>query len=253
VSFASEPGRDDGNLPPVNVVIPDDARELDRDVLAYRRELRAKRRRQRLMWLLRPFRTSAFGGQAAIVPLIAACLAISLVGGALLSVVTMSPASAPTLSAPQTSGQPAVPPGNLTELPAGTVQLNGRTVPVRSLVTAAIALVPANCGCDDELGRLAGQAVAAHVGLYFAGSGQEISQLPALVERYGDGAAVAATDYDGVLTVAYRPAGLTVLLVFSDAMAEVLRNLRADFELAPTLRELKLAGASLSSSQPAVP
>ena len=52
MSFASEPGRDDGNLPPVNIVIPDDARELDRDVLAYRRELRAKRRRQRLVRLL---------------------------------------------------------------------------------------------------------------------------------------------------------------------------------------------------------
>ena len=44
----SEPGRDDGNLPPVNIVVPDDARELDRDVLAYHRELRARRRRQRL-------------------------------------------------------------------------------------------------------------------------------------------------------------------------------------------------------------
>src|SRR6202000_3005825 len=54
VSFASDPGRDDGNLPPVNVVIPDDARALDRDVLAYRREQRAKRRRQRLTRLLRP-------------------------------------------------------------------------------------------------------------------------------------------------------------------------------------------------------
>ena len=40
MSFASGPGRDDGSLPPVNIVIPDDARELDRDVLAYRRELR---------------------------------------------------------------------------------------------------------------------------------------------------------------------------------------------------------------------
>jgi hypothetical protein len=253
VSFASEPGRDDGNLPPVNVVIPDDARELDRDVLAYRREQRAKRRRQRLMWLLRPFRMSQFGGQAAIVPLIAACLAISLVGGALLSVITMSPASAPTLSAPQTSGQPAVPPGNLTELPAGTVQLNGRTVQVRSLVTSAIALVPANCSCGAELGRLAGQAVAAHVSLYFAGTRQEVSQLPALVDRYGDGAAVAAADYDSVLAVAYRPVGLTVLLVFRDAMADVRRDLGADFEFAPELRELRLAGAGLSTSQPAVP
>ena len=59
MSFASDPGRDDGNLPPVNVVIPDDARELDRDVLAYRRELRARRRRQWLMRLFRPFRAPA--------------------------------------------------------------------------------------------------------------------------------------------------------------------------------------------------
>jgi hypothetical protein len=250
VSFASEPGQDDGNLPPVNVVIPDDARELDRDVLAYRRELRAKRRRQRLMRLLRPFRLPEFGGHAAIIPLIAACLAISLVAGALLSVITMSPASAPTLSAPRASGQAAVPPGDPTELPAGTVQLSGRTVRVRSLVTSAIALVPANCGCGAELGRLAGQAVAAHVSLYFAGAGQVISQLPALVARYGDGAAVAAADYDGVLSVAYRPAGLTVLLVFRDASAEVLRSLPANSLLEPTLRELRLAGPSRSASQP---
>jgi hypothetical protein len=245
VSFASEPGREDGNLPPVNVVIPDDARELDRDVLAYRRELRARRRRQRLMRLSRPFRLPEFGGQAAIIPLIAACLAISLVGGALLSVVTMSPASAPTLSAPRTSSQPAGPAGDLTKLPTGTVQLNGRTVPVRSLVTSTIALVPADCGCGAELSRLAGQAVAAHVSLYFAGAGQVIPQLPALVTRYGDGAAVATADYDSVLSAAYRPAGLTVLLVFKDATAEVFRTLPASPQLASTLRELKLAGASL--------
>src|SRR6185312_696968 len=122
-------------------VIPDDARELDRDVLAYRRELRARRRRQRLMWLVRPFRVPEFTGRTAIIPLIAACLAISLVGGALLSVATMSPASAP----------PAVPPSHLTELPAGTVQLAGRTVQVRSLVTSTIALVPENCGCGAAL------------------------------------------------------------------------------------------------------
>lgn len=89
MSFASEPGRDDGNLPPVNVVIPDDARDLDRDVLAYRRELRATRRRQRLSRLARPFIRPEFGGHAMIIPLIALCLAIALVAGALLSVLTM--------------------------------------------------------------------------------------------------------------------------------------------------------------------
>jgi hypothetical protein len=250
VSFASEPGRDDGNLPPVNVVIPDDARELDRDVLAYHRELRAKRRRQRLMWLFRPFRIHEFGGQAAIIPLIAACLAISLVGGALLSVATMTPASAPTLSGPQTSATPAVSPGDLSKLPLGTVQIGTSTVPVRSLVTSTIALIPADCGCGPALGRLAGQAVAAHVSLYFAGAGQAIAQLPALVTRYGDGAAVAAADYDGVLSGAYHPTRLTVLLVFSDANAEVLRNLSATIQLAPILHDLRLAGASFITSQP---
>jgi hypothetical protein len=251
VSFASEPGRDDGNLPPVNVVIPDDARELDRDVLAYRREMRAKRRRQRLMRLFRPFRLPEFGGTA-IIPLVAACLAISLVGGALLSIITMSPASAPTLTAPRASSQPATPRAALAGLPNGTVQLEGRPVPVRSLVISAIALVPVNCGCDAALARLAGQAVAADVSLYFAGAGQAISQLPALVARDGDGAAVALADSNDVLTVAYHPDGLMVLLVYKDDTAVVLRDLQGNFDLTQTLGQLGRAGASLSTSQ-AVP
>lgn len=248
----SEPGRDDGNLPPVNIVIPDDARELDRDVLAYRRELKARRRRQRLLRLLRPFGFREFGGHAAIIPLIAACLAISLVGGALLSVATMSPASAPTLSgpqtSPQTSPQPAISPADLGALPAGTVLLNGHAVPVRSLVTATIAIVPANCDCGAALDRLANQAVAAGVSLYFAGDGAEIPRLPALTSRYGDGEAVAVADSNGVLSRTYHPVGLTVLLVFKDATAEPVKNLSGDFELTPVLRELKLTSTSLGKT-----
>jgi hypothetical protein len=237
VSFASEPGRDDGNLPPVNVVIPDDARELDRDVLAYRREMRAKRRRQRLARLVRPLRLPGLGRNAAIIPLIAICLAITLVGGALLSVATMSPASAPTLSEPGQAGAPA-------PLPAGSVQLGGSPVPVRSLVTSAIALVPQNCGCDAQLERLASQAVASDVKVYFAGTGTEITQLDSLAVRDGDRAAVAAADYDAVLSNAYRPAGLTVLLVYRDATAAVERGLRPDFDLTASMRQLTRAGAS---------
>ena len=75
--------------------------------------------------------------------------------------------------------------------------------------------------------------------------------MPALTARYGDGAAVAAADYDSVLTAAYHPAGLTVLLVFKDATAEVRRNLPADFQLTPALHELRQAGASSApASQP---
>jgi len=90
VSFASEPGRDDGSLPPVHIEIPDDARELARDVLAYRRELRARRRRQRFARLFGPLRRHGFGGQAAIMPLIVTCVALSMLAGAMLSVVAVS-------------------------------------------------------------------------------------------------------------------------------------------------------------------
>jgi hypothetical protein len=142
VSFASEPGRDDGNLPPLNIVIPDDARELDREVLAYQREQRARRRQQRLMRLFRPFNRRELGGHAAILPLIATCVALSMLAGAMLSVFTISPASAPTMeqSQPGTTSS-AVAPAS-TGLPAGTVRLNGKTVPVQILIDKQASFQP---------------------------------------------------------------------------------------------------------------
>jgi hypothetical protein len=240
VSFASEPGRDDGSLPPVNIVIPDDARELDRDVLAYRRELRAQRRRQRLMRLFRPFARRELGGHAAILPLVATCVALSMLAGAMLSVVTISPASAPTLSRPPVA---SAEPADLTSLPSGTVQLEGRAVPVRSLVSSALALVSADCGCGPALRRLARQAAAAHVGLYFVGSGAAIPQLATLTAQYGAGAAAAVYDTGNILGARYHPAGVTVLLVYSDATARIRRNLSPTFQLGPALQELAFPGA----------
>jgi len=86
--------------PPLDIQIPDDARELDRDVLAYHRELRARRRRSRLRKLTRPF-----AGQGTVMPLLASILAVCLVAGAMLSVATFSPATAPaTRSSPSATG-----------------------------------------------------------------------------------------------------------------------------------------------------
>ncbi len=76
--------------PPLDVQIPDDARELDRDVIAYHRELRARRRRRRLRRL-----TAPFSGQGTVMPLLASILAVCLVAGAMLSVATFSPATGP--------------------------------------------------------------------------------------------------------------------------------------------------------------
>ncbi|HEX4094065.1 MAG TPA: hypothetical protein VHZ33_35565 [Trebonia sp.] len=242
MSFASEPERDDGGLPPVNVVIPDDARELDRDVLAYRREMRALRRRQRRGRLLRPFLGPRVGGPAAIVPLIALCLALALVGGALLSVLTISPAeqdNAFTPSAPRASAAPTA----LTTLPPGDVRLDGETKPVRSLVSSAIALVPRDCGCGPSLSRLVDQARAGGAQVvYFIGLNASSAELSVEVDHFGNGHAIPGLDSEGVLAGAYHPSGLTVLLVYSDATAEVRKNLSGSFRLGLTPDQLIFPG-----------
>ncbi len=101
--------------PPLDIQVPDDARELDREVLAYHRELRAKRRRNRLRRLSGPF-----AAHGTVMPLLASILAVCLVAGAMLSVATFSPATVPAeqRSAPPTAAatphpaasRPAVPP-----------------------------------------------------------------------------------------------------------------------------------------------
>lgn len=245
MSFASEPGRDDGGLPPVNIVIPDDARDLDRDVLAYHRELRAKRRRQRIMRLFGPLRRHGPGGHAAILPLIATCAALSMLAGAMLSVMTISPASAPTVSsaARPTASAPAGHSQAVTKLPSGTVQVDSRAVPVRSLVSSALALIPAGCDCGPALRRLASQAAAAGVSLYFVASGAQMPQLASLTAQDGGGTAIAAYDTGNLLGAAYHPAGLTVLLIYSDATALVVTALPADFQLTSELSRLSQPGA----------
>jgi len=105
-----DPGGGSGwDEPPLDIQVPDDARELDRDVLAYHRELRAKRRRSRLRRLAGPF-----ASQGTIMPLLASILAVCLVAGAMLSVATFSPATGPAEptahpSTPAASAHPASP------------------------------------------------------------------------------------------------------------------------------------------------
>ena len=104
--------------PPLDIQIPDDARELDREVLAYHRELRAKRRRDRLRRLAGPL-----AGRATVMPLLASILAVCLVAGAMLSVATFSPATAPAVRTPRppattSTERPAPPRSGSTARPA---------------------------------------------------------------------------------------------------------------------------------------
>jgi hypothetical protein len=95
------PGGDAGwDGPPLDIQVPDDARELERDILAYHREQRALRRRRRLRKIM--------PGQAGIMPLMASILAVCLVAGMMLSVFTITPTDGTSKTRPSTT-QPATP------------------------------------------------------------------------------------------------------------------------------------------------
>jgi hypothetical protein len=115
--------------PPLDIQIPDDARELDRDVLAYHRELRAKRRRNRLRRLAGPF--APFAAHGSVMPLLASILAVCLVAGAMLSVATFSPATPP---ADRTTPSPA---SSIPGVPLGPKSTTA--APVRPFVTSVSA------------------------------------------------------------------------------------------------------------------
>ena len=97
--------------PPLDIQIPDDARELQRDVLAYHRELRALRRRKRMRRLAGPF--APFAARGSVMPLLASILAVCLVAGAMLSVATFSPATSPNeRTSPTTAASSSRPPSS---------------------------------------------------------------------------------------------------------------------------------------------
>jgi hypothetical protein len=239
VNPGAEPGRDDSGLPPVDIEIPDDARELDRDVLAYRRERRALRRRARLRRALGPLR-----GHGAILPLIASCVAVSMVAGALLSVFSISPASAPVLTRSPVPARSA-PAAPAAQLPAGTVDVNGRPTQLHALASAVLAIIPRSCNCDTALRQLTGQASRAGVSVYFVGTTSVMTDVNRLVRTDAHGAAAAVRDAGNLLGHAYQPNGLTVVLVRADRSTAVHRKLTQGFQLEDQLRTLKAAqGAS---------
>ena len=83
MNLGGEPERDDFGLPPVDIEIPDDARELDRDVQAYHREQRALRRHLRRRRLRGPL-----SSEGMVMPLLAGCLVFALIAAVLLTVFT---------------------------------------------------------------------------------------------------------------------------------------------------------------------
>ena len=273
-----EPGHDDYGLPPVDIQVPDDARELYRDVQAYHRELRAMRRHERSRRFRAPLARTSL-----VIPVIAGCLVLAMLASMVLTMFSANPyfrgtsgagpstpatghhATAPTTPGtagrtPATGGPPTAgsgtarsgtarsAPGGPSQsagvpLPGTTIDVDGRAVPLRGLTSTALVIVPARCGCAALVRQLLSQARLAGVAVYLVGTRGSRAQLRSLAPPgTAQDDAFVAIDAKDALGATYRPVGLTALLVDAHGAVTVMLGLHARLHLGRQLRSLRPTG-----------
>ncbi|QFG21975.1 hypothetical protein [Actinomadura sp. WMMB 499] len=240
-----DPDPDDYGLPRVDIVVPDDARELDRDVLAYRREERRRRRRARLRRITGPF--TRFG---IAVPLIAGALLVALVSGVLMTAFGPQPAPRPTTArlAPNPTAS-AGREGGL--LPAGTVTMaDGTAKPTREMRPGVIGIVPPGFRCGALIAELAAQTAAPRLNFWLVADprpadGREpvaVKDVKKCAGTAHQGAPLVVEDERGLLAAAYAPepgTALTAVLVKPDGIvADVVPDPNPGTDLNQKIKDL---------------
>ena len=258
VEPGNDPGRDEYGLPPVDIEIPDDARDLDRDVQAYHRELRAQRRHVRIRRLAGPMTRHGM-----VLPLVAACLALTLLTGSLLTVLSgrQAPLMRARLSPRPTHGVAA---GRGRQLPNASVRWQSHEVELRTLAPAVLAWVPTTClGCGQVLKLLARQAARKGVPFFFVAHdpvapGGLVNLTNQIGPKYGQ---QIVNDTRNTLGSTYRLEGVTAIFAHGDGSVEVPDDVVRGLSRSSGLRMFKTrlallagsgaAGASSPAQQPA--
>jgi hypothetical protein len=203
VNPGSGPEKDETGLPPVDIEIPDDARELDRDVQAYHRELRARRRDLRSMRV-----HGTLSRDSMVMPLLICCLIFAIISGTLLSLFTATSIDQSGLPGSGAANPAASPAPTL--LATATIDVGSQAREVNSLGPAILLVEPAaGCpGCTSTISQLASLAGKKHIATYLVESPG--GSLPASLAGHG---IRTASDTDGVLQAGYPHSGLTAILV----------------------------------------
>jgi hypothetical protein len=241
VNVGGDPERDDSGLPPADIVVPDDARDLDRDVQAYYRELRAQRRRRRWASLHKPLTRDGV-----LLPLLAGCLILALLTGTLLTLFAAGQAD----KVKPPNGHPAAGSAGkasvVHRLPnVFMINPTGQTLALQTVTSSVVTLVPARCQCALTLQELVSQAHQAQVQLYMVGSGEtSLNGLIKLaVDQANENPSLIGYTRTNVLAAKYRSAGVTAILVNSDgSVIGVERNLGPGVLLVAKFRELTPTG-----------
>ena len=243
MNAGGDPGRDDYGLPPVDIEVPDDARALARDVQAYHRELRARRRQHLAKRLYGPLTRDGM-----VLPLLAGCLALTLLAATLLTVFTARQAAI-SLRPGQGASHAAGPSGPGASLLETMLFASGHSVILSSLPGAVLvlALVPPGCRrCLPDLKQLTVQAPPANIYLV----GVRGKKVDGLARPLGLGALHALDDSENMLPRHYQVTALTAVVVKTDGTAiRVVPDRGHGFQISDAVRAL--SPASPASMVPA--
>ena len=250
MNAGGDQGRDDYGLPPVDIEIPDDARELARDVQAYHREVRARRRRHLARRFYGPLTRDGM-----VLPLLAGCLALTLVAATLLTVFTARQPTAglrPQRPAAGTGSRASAQPG---EPLVDTILFEaGQATPLRDLpgLVVVLALIPPRCNCLGDLRKLTYAASHAKAPVYLVGVHN--ASLNGLTRHLGFGATQALEDtYDELPAPYNKVAALAAVVVRPDGAARpvLVPDRGHGFQLDNDVRALATVASPASPASPA--
>jgi hypothetical protein len=245
VNTGGDPGRDDYGLPKVDVEVPDDARELDRDVHAYYRELRSRRRRMLAKKVYGPLASDGM-----VLPLLAGCLAMTLLAATLLTVFTVGHG---TVGGPvaHAHAPPAMSPvqGKVGgQLPDAVALVDGQPKHLTTITgpgndVVVLALIPPDCihtghaTCLKDLRELTQEALQGHAEPYLVSThGGDITRLSAQMGLRGWHTVQA--DYKPLPAFYTNRTTLTAVLVRKDGSIARLVEDRGGFQIIAQLQSL---------------
>lgn len=231
-----EPEWDDG-LPEIDVEIPDDISELDRDVHAYQRETRRNRRIE----LARRFipGLGRLGPYGVLAPIVAAALIVTAVLGSVMSLLGPRPGGSGRAGSSRgstTAGSvtPGNEPGVGTRLPNAAVTVDGVDKRLSGLRSAVVLAMPARCDCAPAVDTVTSSARMVGVAVYLSGPSSETKALAAREGHYPRVLGKARNELDQ----RFELDGLSAVLVGrKGAVVDVVRDVTTS--TAPTSGELR--------------
>lgn len=222
-------------LPPVTIEVPDDARELARDLQALQRERRAARRRARLRrWL--PGRRLGSGLAA---PLVVVALLFVALGTTLLSVLAAGRPARPS-ARPLATGVPVAAGSEGGLITAVSLRFPDGPRDTRTVRPAVLIPVAVDCDCRNQLRNAVTAAQEfALPAILVTGPSPADSARAADLSAGLPAPLTTAIDDEGRLATTYAGSGVTMVMVRPDGLvAHIVRDVSATARLEPLVQDV---------------